>query len=292
MIAICVMAMKAMSLISALSKAELGGLTGRIINNSVVGTLVKCSTDVFHLLFMAMIGIQLAQKLDGGANKAKWSNSPKKSLSKYLFKDISGSREFIRLIEATATTFVDCGFKVLTETDLGALSKFAKSFDSFLYLPKISKSTGDLWDVCKKDDSSMYDVTLSSFRLIANTASACKFIGAFGGIYYFSNRTKKFGYIKNGFSSTTAAMTITKEVYFPKDAWDKKSDTEKFQSLLTISSSVSSLFLNGFGGLAAAFGKKIPPPTNQNFKPWVYNFAKLNAAISTIAGNCISASAA
>ena len=89
-------------------------------------------------------------------------------------------------------------------------------------------------------------------------------------------------------------MSITEELFplVPESAWDKKSDKEKLKSLIVLSASVSSLFLNGFGGLATAFGKNIPPPTKQNFKPWVYNFAKLNAAISTIAGNCISASAA
>ena len=299
MIAICVMALKAMSLISSLSKAEVGGLTGRIINNSVFGTLVKYSNDVFHLLFMGMIGIQLTQKLDGGASKAEWSQSPKKSLSKYLFKDLAGSREFIRLLEATATTVVDFGLEILPGTDLGALGKFAKSFDSFLYLPDVSKKAGEMidrgWEVYKKKKCiNVWKATYAIFKLIGNTASACKFIGAFGGIYYFSSRTKKFGYIKNGFGATTAMMSITEELFplVPESAWDKKSDKQKLKSLVVLSASVSSLFLNGFGGLATAFGKNIPPPTKQNFKPWVYNFAKLNAAISTIAGNCISASAA
>jgi hypothetical protein len=57
--------------------------------------------------------------------------------------------------------------------------------------------------------------------------------------------------------------------------------------------SLGSLFLNGMGGLAAAFGDKITvPDVKKNFKPWVYNFAKVNSTALVAINKFISAPAA
>ncbi len=295
---VIVMGVKVMALLSALSKAELGGLAGRVMKNPYMGKVLENSNDIFNGLFLGLTGVLFAQQVHVGANKDKWTEDTGTWWAKYPLESFSKSREFVRLVEGTATTLIDLGYDVLAETDLGALGKFAKSFDSFLYVPKVSERAGGLIDKVSKaiTDFNMRNVWKAGFaviKLLADTFAALKFIGAFGGVAYLSDRVKGLGYLKNGFSSIGAIMTISEEVFFPTRDWSAKNKKQMYISSAIIAASLGSLFLNGMGGLAAAFGDKITVPgVSKNFKPWVYNFAKVNSTALIAINNFISAPAA
>lgn len=293
-----IMGVKVMALLSALSKAEPGGLVGRVMKNPYMGKVLENSNDIFNGLFIGLTGVLFAQQVHVGANKDKWTEDTGTWWAKYALKSFSDSREFVRLVEGTATTLIDLGYDALAETDLGALGKFAKSFDGFLYVPKVSERAGGLIDKGAKviTDFNMRNVWkahLAVIKLLGDTFAALKFIGAFGGVAYLSDRVKGFGYLKNGFSSIGAIMTISEEVFFPTRDWSAKDNKQMYISSSIIAASLGSLFLNGMGGLAAAFGDKITvPDVSKNFKPWVYNFAKVNSTALVAINKFISAPAA
>ena len=296
---VIIMGVKVMALLSALSKAELGGLAGRVMKNPYIEKVLENSNDIFNGIFIGLTATLFAQQVHVGANKSKWTEDTGTWWAKYALKSFSDSREFVRLVEGTATTLIDLGYDALAETDLGALGKFAKSFDSFLYVPKVSERTGGLIDKSAKaiTDFNMRNVWKAGFaviKLLADTFAALKFIGAFGGVAYLSGRVKGLGYLKNGFSSIGAIMTISEEVFFPEvDRGTGRNKNSLTQRTLIVLASTGSLFLNGMGGLAAAFGDKITvPDVNKNFKPWVYNFAKVNSTALVAINKFISAPAA
>jgi hypothetical protein len=250
------------------------------------------SDDVFNGLFVAITTTLFMQKVHVGADKAKWEKKQGTWATKYFFEDFLASREFVRLLEGTSTTLIDLGYDVLGETDIGKLGKFAKSFDAFLYVPKITERTGGLYDkvsaLCSAPSKrKAWNASLAVFKLLGDTFAALKFIAAFGGFAYLSDRTKQFGYLKNGFSVVGAIMTISEEVFFP-DQNPRKRKTQA-QRTFVILASTGSLFLNGFGGLSAAFGDRVPPPATGHFKPWVYNFAKFNSTVLSIGINWMKA---
>ena len=287
-----------MALLSALSKAELGGLPGRVMKNPYMGKVLENSNDIFNGMFIGLTATLFVQQVHVGANKDKWTADTGTWLAKHVFTSFSDSREFVRLVEGLASVAIDLGYDALAETDLGALGKFAKSFDSFLYVPKVSERAGGLIDKGAKviTDFNMRNVwkaTLAVIKLLGDTFAALKFIGAFGGVAYLSDRVKGIGYIKNGFSSIGAIMTISEEVFFPTRDWSAKNKKQMYVSSSIIAASFGSLFLNGMGGLAAAFGNKITvPDVSKNFKPWVYNFAKVNSTALVAINKFISAPAA
>ncbi|QVL55560.1 MAG: hypothetical protein KFB95_09695 [Simkaniaceae bacterium] len=305
---VVIMGVKVMALLSALSKAELGGLAGRVMKNPYMGKVLENSNDIFNGLFIGLTGVLFAQQVHVGANKDKWTADNGTWWAKYALKSFTDSRDFVRLVEGTATTLIDLGYDALAETDLGALGKFAKSFDSFLYVPKVSERVGGLVDVASGKkfadfrqktgnaptvSRKIWIATYTTIKFLGDTFAALKFIGAFGGVAYLSGRVKGLGYLKNGFSSIGAIMTISEEVFFPARDWSVKNKKQMYISSAIIAASLGSLFLNGMGGLAAAFGDKITvPDVNKNFKPWVYNFAKVNSTALVAINNFISASAA
>ncbi|MCB1110563.1 MAG: hypothetical protein KDK64_06235 [Chlamydiia bacterium] len=282
---VLIMGVKVMALITTLSKMELTGLAGRVMKTPLMEGAVKHADHCFNGIFIGMAITLFAQKVHVGASLSKWSKDDGTWATKYFFKEFSNSREWVRIVEGTATTLLDFGYDALAETDIGALGKFAKAFDSFLYVPKVAERTGGLidksWELSKGITARRtWEATHAVFKLIGDTGAALKFIGAFGGIAYLSERTKMFGYVKNIFSATAAAMAIAQEVFFPKKKWEDKNEKDVFKAVMIIGASVGSFFLNGFGGMASAFGKQITKPgVSQNFKPWVYNFAKLNATV-------------
>ncbi|WP_316359146.1 hypothetical protein [Candidatus Neptunichlamydia sp. REUL1] len=293
------MSVKVMALLSTLSKAELGGLGGRVMKNPYMGKVLENSNDIFNGLFIALTGVLFAQKVHVGANKDKWMADDGTWLLKHVLKSFSDSREFVRLVEGTATTLIDLGYDILAETDLGALGKFAKSFDSFLCVPKVSERTGGLIDKSAKviTDFNMRNVWKAGFaviKLFADTFAALKFIGAFGGVAYLSGRVKGLGYLKSGFSFIGAIMTISEEVFFPEvHSRTGRNKNSLTQRTLIVLASTGSLFLNGMGGLATAFGDKVTVPgVNKNFKPWVYNFAKVSSTALVAINKFITAPAA
>ena len=308
LVKVIIMCVKAMALLSSLSKAEPTGLVGRVMKHPYIGKLLGNSNDIFNGLFLGLTGVLFAQQVHVGANKGKWTEETGTWWAKYALKNFSDSREFVRLVEGTATTLIDLGYDVLAETDLGALGKFAKSFDSFLYVPKVSERAGGLVDVASGKkfadfqrktgrvptvSRKVWIATYTAIKFLGDTFAALKFIGAFGGVAYLSDRVKGIGYLKNGFSSIRAIMTISEEVFFPTRDWSAKSKKQKYVSSTIIAASLGSLFLNGMGGLAAAFGDKITAPgVNKNFKPWVYNFAKVNSTALVAINKFISAPAA
>ncbi len=292
---VIVMGVKVMALLSTLSKVEFGGLAGRVMKNSYLGKVLENSNDIFNGLFIGLTATLFIQKVHVGANKDKWTEDNGTWLPKYVLKKFSNSREFVRLTEAIAAALTDFGYDILEKTDLGALGKFAKSFDSFLDVPKVFEKTGGLIDKGTEivndivvngrvSARGIQEATLAVIKFLGNTFAALKFIGAFGGVAYLSDRVKGFGYIKNGLSSVGAIMTIPEGIFFPKKDWGAKDDKERYIASAIIAMSLGSLFLNGMGGLASAFGDKIiAPGVNKNFKPWVYNFVKINnSALATI----------
>jgi len=296
---VIIVGVKVMALLSALSKAELGGLAGRVMKNPYMGKVLENSNDIFNGIFIVLTWTLFAQQVHVGANKDKWTDDTGTWWAKYALKSFTDSREFVRLVEGTATTLIDLGYDALAETDLGALGKFAKSFDSFLYVPKVSERAGGLIDKGAKvitdfNTRNVWKATLAVIKLLGDTFAALKFISAFGGIAYLSDRVKGFGYLKNGFSSIGAIMTISEEVFFPEiDRGTGESKNSLTQRTLIVLASTGSLFLNGMGGLAAAFGDKITvPDVSKNFKPWVYNFAKVNSTALVAFNKFISAPAA
>jgi len=295
---VIIIGVKVMALLSALSKAELGGLPGRVMKNPYMGKVLENSNDIFNGMFIGLTATLFVQQVHVGANKDKWTADTGTWLAKHVFTSFSDSREFVRLVEGLASVAIDLGYDALAETDLGALGKFAKSFDSFLYVPKVSERAGGLIDKGAKviTDFNMRNVwkaTLAVIKLLGDTFAALKFIGAFGGVAYLSDRVKGIGYIKNGFSSIGAIMTISEEVFFPTRDWSAKNKKQMYVSSSIIAASFGSLFLNGMGGLAAAFGNKITvPDVSKNFKPWVYNFAKVNSTALVAINKFISAPAA
>ena len=271
---------KTMALLSTLSKMECGGFAKKVIDHKCTQALLSHSDDVFNGLFAAITTTLFMQKVHVGADKAKWEKKQGTWATKYFFEDFLASREFVRLLEAASTTLIDLGYDVLGETDIGKLGKFAKSFDAFLYVPKITERTGGLYDkvssFCSEPSKrKAWKASLDAIKLLSDTFAALKFIGAFGGIAYLSDRTKRLGYLKNGFSVVAAVMTISEEIFFP----DR--ETEALRKFVILAST-GSLFLNGFGGLSAAFGDRVPAPATGHFKPWVYNFAKVNSTALSI----------
>ena len=232
---VIIMLVKGMALLSALSKAESTGLVGRVMKNPYIGKVLENSNDIFNGLFIGLTATLFIQHVDVGANKKKWTADTGTWLPKYVLKSFTESRDFVRLLEATATTLIDLGYDVLAETDLGALGKVAKSFDSFLYVPKVSERVGGLIDKGARvyaipNARNAWKATLAVIKLLGDTLAALKFIGAFGGVAYLSGRVKVLGYLKNGVSSVAAIMTISEEVFFPKKDWSKKNKTEKYIS--------------------------------------------------------------
>lgn len=291
---IIIMGVKVMSLLSTLSKVEFGGLAGRVMKNPYVGKVLGNSNDIFNGLFIGLTATLFIQKVHVGANKDKWTEDTGTWFPKYVLKKFSNSREFVRLTEAIAAALTDFGYDVLEKTDLGALGKFAKSFDSFLDVPKVFEKMGGLIDKGTEivndivndrvSARGIQEATLAVIKFLGDTFAALRFIGAFGGVAYLSDRVKGFGYIKNGLSSVGAIMTISEGIFFPKKDWERKDNKERYIASAIIAMSLGSLFLNGMGGLASAFGDKIiAPGVNKNFKPWVYNFVKINnSALATI----------
>ncbi|NRA90315.1 MAG: hypothetical protein HRU43_04225 [Simkaniaceae bacterium] len=262
---------KFMALLSTLSKMEYGGLK-KVMDH-------KYTDDLFNCLFVGITTTLFFQKIYASDNLANWQERQKTWATKYFFEDFLASRDFVRLLEAASTTLIDFGYDVLGETDIGKLGKFAKSFDSFLYVPKIAKRTVDLKDklytlYSEPSKEKAWNTSLAAIKLLSDTFAALKFIAAFGGIAYLSERTK-LGYLKNGAGVVSAVMTISEEIFFP----DKKKEAQR---KFVILASAASLFLNGFGGLSAAFGDRVPAPATGHFKPWVYNFAKVNGTALNI----------
>lgn len=289
-----IIGVKAMAILSTLNEAKVGGLIGRVTNSGLAGKLVKHSEHIFNWIFIAMAANWLTQEFHVGANLKKWKEEDKKALEKYLFKDFTDSRELVRLIEATATTLLDFGVEILGNADVKTLGKFAKGFDSFLYVPvaagRITKTYDAVTKLAKERNlREAWNTTHAVFKMIGDFGAALRFIGSFGGIAYISSRTKMFGYIKNIFSATAAAMTIFEEIWFPKKEWSKKSDDEILLSLLALTGSAGSFMLNAGGGLSSAFGHLVTPPAKGTFPPSYFNFNKLMATTSTFFANCTRA---
>ncbi len=288
---------KVIALLSILSKAEPSGFVGRVMKNPYMGKILENSDDISNGLLIGLIGISGVQQVDVGANKNKWTGKAGTWWAKYAIKSFPESREFIRLVEGTATTLTDFGYDVLAGIDIGSLGKFAKSFDSFLYVPKISERTGGLIDkvgdvIKERSSRNIWKTVFAIVKLFADTFAALKFIGAFEGVVYLSGRVKGLGYLKNGFSSIGAIMAISEEVFFCEIKEGKGDKKPLIQRTLIVLGSTGSLFLNGMGGLASAFSDKIiVPDVNKNFKPGVYNFVKVSSTALAAINIFISAPA-
>lgn len=306
---VLIIGVKVMSLTSVLNKIEGSPLFGR------VDGLVNHSHHIYGNLFLGMAVLWGWQYFKVYADLNEWKKEVPKDkwdpgyMAKYAFQDFTDKRDLVRTVMASTSTLIDYGYETIdfiTECELGPLGKLAKNFDSFFSISQVPKQ---LKGFCKssvyilsktareaesadrvargKDALTIWralgDSAIAFFKLLGDSFSAAKFIGGFGGVVWLSDRLKKINHLKCGFKSAAAAMTIAQESPLMSD-WEKKGKYEPIISVLVIWTAANSLFLNGASGLSSAYGHLIPAPGKQNFEPWAYNFAAINA---TLAGAAI-----